>query len=30
VRMLPNHACSKAAQYEHYRVLSPGREIVAT
>jgi len=30
VRILPNHACSTAAQYGHYKVLAPGREITAT
>ena len=27
VRILPNHACSTAAQYGHYNVIGPGREI---
>ncbi len=30
VRILPNHACSTAAQYSRYHVLGPGREISAT
>ena len=30
VRILPNHACSTAAQYPRYEVLRPGREISAT
>ena len=30
VRILPNHACSTAAQYGHYNVLGPGHEIIAT
>ena len=30
VRILPNHACSTAAQYPRYEVLGPGREISAT
>jgi D-serine deaminase-like pyridoxal phosphate-dependent protein len=30
VRILPNHACSTAAQYGQYRVLGPGREVAAT
>lgn len=30
VRILPNHACSTAAQYGHYNVLGPGHEITAT
>lgn len=29
LRILPNHACSTAAQYERYQVLGPGREIQA-
>lgn len=27
VRILPNHACSTAAQYGHYNVVAPGHEI---
>lgn len=30
VRILPNHACSTAAQYGHYNVLGSGHEIAAT
>ena len=30
VRILPNHACSTAAQYGQYKVLGEGREIKAT
>jgi D-serine deaminase-like pyridoxal phosphate-dependent protein len=30
VRILPNHACSTAAQYGHYKVLGEGRGITAT
>ena len=30
VRILPNHACSTAAQYGRYEVLGPGHEITAT
>jgi D-serine deaminase-like pyridoxal phosphate-dependent protein len=30
VRILPNHACSTAAQYGHYNVLGAGREVTAT
>ncbi len=30
VRILPNHACSTAAQYDHYKVLGPGHSISAT
>ena len=30
VRILPNHACSTAAQYGRYHVLGPDREITAT
>ncbi|NDZ13522.1 alanine racemase [Variovorax sp. WS11] len=30
VRILPNHACPTAAQYDHYKVLGPGHEIEAT
>lgn len=30
VRILPNHACSTAAQYGQYKVLGSGREITAT
>jgi D-serine deaminase-like pyridoxal phosphate-dependent protein len=30
VRILPNHACSTAAQYGQYQVLGPGREVAAT
>jgi len=30
VRILPNHACSTAAQYGHYKVLGPDHEITAT
>jgi len=30
VRILPNHACPTAAQYDHYKVLGPGREIAAS
>ncbi|MBT2324839.1 DSD1 family PLP-dependent enzyme [Variovorax paradoxus] len=30
VRIIPNHACPTAAQYEHYKVLGTGREIAAT
>ena len=29
VRILPNHACSTAAQYGHYNVLGTGHEITA-
>jgi D-serine deaminase-like pyridoxal phosphate-dependent protein len=29
VRILPNHACSTAAQYGHYDVLGSGREVAA-
>jgi D-serine deaminase-like pyridoxal phosphate-dependent protein len=29
VRILPNHACSTAAQYGDYKVLGSGREITA-
>jgi D-serine deaminase-like pyridoxal phosphate-dependent protein len=29
VRILPNHACPTAAQYDHYKVLGPGRTITA-
>ncbi|MDB5776815.1 MAG: alanine racemase-like [Herbaspirillum sp.] len=29
VRILPNHACSTAAQYSHYNVLGADREITA-
>ena len=30
VRILPNHACSTAAQYPRYQVLGPGHEVTAT
>lgn len=30
VRIVPNHACPTAAQYEHYKVLGAGHEIIAT
>ena len=30
VRILPNHACSTAAQYGHYSVLGTGHEIIAS
>ena len=30
VRILPNHACSTAAQYGHYKVLGSGHEITAS
>ena len=30
VRILPNHACSTAAQYARYEVLGPGRDVSAT
>ncbi|HEY2254004.1 MAG TPA: DSD1 family PLP-dependent enzyme [Variovorax sp.] len=30
VRILPNHACPTAAQFGEYKVLGPGREVVAT
>jgi D-serine deaminase-like pyridoxal phosphate-dependent protein len=30
VRIVPNHACPTAAQYEHYKVLGAGHEITAT
>jgi D-serine deaminase-like pyridoxal phosphate-dependent protein len=30
VRILPNHACSTAAQYPRYQVLQGGRDVVAT
>lgn len=30
VRILPNHACSTAAQYGQYQVLGPGHEVAAT
>ncbi|HAL36594.1 MAG TPA: alanine racemase [Polaromonas sp.] len=30
VRILPNHACSTAAQYGHYNVLGSGHEITAS
>jgi D-serine deaminase-like pyridoxal phosphate-dependent protein len=30
VRILPNHACSTAAQYDHYQVVGPDRRITAT
>ena len=30
VRILPNHACSTAAQYAHYKVLGTGHEITAS
>jgi len=30
VRVLPNHACSTAAQYGQYKVLGPGHEVLAT
>jgi D-serine deaminase-like pyridoxal phosphate-dependent protein len=30
VRILPNHACSTAAQYDHYKVLGEGLQISAT
>lgn len=30
VRILPNHACSTAAQYREYQVVHEGREVVAT
>jgi D-serine deaminase-like pyridoxal phosphate-dependent protein len=30
VRVLPNHACSTAAQYGHYKLVGAGREITAT
>jgi D-serine deaminase-like pyridoxal phosphate-dependent protein len=30
VRILPNHACSTAAQYPRYQVLQGGRSVVAT
>lgn len=30
VRVLPNHACSTAAQYPRYQVLQGGRDIVGT
>lgn len=29
LRILPNHACSTAAQYGHYNVLGSGRELTA-
>ena len=29
VRIMPNHACPTAAQYDHYKVLGAGREIAA-
>jgi D-serine deaminase-like pyridoxal phosphate-dependent protein len=29
VRILPNHACSTAAQYDHYNVLGSDHEIIA-
>ena len=29
VRILPNHACSTAAQYAHYNVLGDGHEVTA-
>jgi D-serine deaminase-like pyridoxal phosphate-dependent protein len=30
VRILPNHACSTAAQFKQYEVLGPGRSVAAT
>jgi D-serine deaminase-like pyridoxal phosphate-dependent protein len=30
VRILPNHACPTAAQYDCYNVLGTGHEITAT
>jgi D-serine deaminase-like pyridoxal phosphate-dependent protein len=30
VRILPNHACSTAAQYGHYKVVGADREVAAT
>ena len=30
LRILPNHACSTAAQYGHYKVLGTGHEITAS
>jgi D-serine deaminase-like pyridoxal phosphate-dependent protein len=30
LRILPNHACSTAAQYGHYLVLGPDRNVTAT
>ncbi len=30
VRILPNHACSTAAQYDHYQVVGPDHEVSAT
>lgn len=30
VRILPNHACSTAAQYGHYKVLSSSHEVTAS
>jgi D-serine deaminase-like pyridoxal phosphate-dependent protein len=30
VRILPNHACSTAAQYGNYQVLGAGGEITAS
>ncbi len=30
VRILPNHACSTAAQYGHYSVLGTGHEVIAS
>jgi D-serine deaminase-like pyridoxal phosphate-dependent protein len=30
VRIVPNHACPTAAQYDHYKVLGAGHEISAT
>lgn len=30
VRILPNHACSTAAQFDHYKVLGPAHRITAS
>ena len=30
VRILPNHACSTAAQFDHYQVVGPDRHVTAT
>ena len=30
VRILPNHACSTAAQFDHYKVLGPAHHITAS
>ena len=30
LRILPNHACSTGAQYGHYNVIGPGREVQDT